>query len=325
MNLRSWTTNGLAGGRAARRRAPPRPLHFFKGTFGQNVPMRLISGELPMSLSFARKAAICFCWGLFLALPAVVFGQTNYYTTNGMEYAIAGSLPGDQVWPDVAAGTNGGFVVWQDNATDGSGSGVSAQRLDATLSGTLSAFRVNVQGTNDQENARVALLKNGGAAFVWQGGVKGFPAHLRALFEPHQHLADHHGRGGERAHQQLSNQSRRGRAEQQQRRGRVEQFRRGGFQQHAGRLRPDVLASRPENRRRISGQPVHGLQPAHAGRGGAGQWRLCRRLGFGTAADGGGQSGEQHHRLPGCPARLDEAERGHLRAALQQQRRAGGQ
>ena len=134
-----------------------------------------------MSLSFARKAATCFCWGLLLALPAAVFGQTNYYTTNGMEYAIAGSLPGDQVWPDVAAGTNGGFVVWQDNATDGSGSGVSAQRLDSTLSGTLSAFRVNVQGANDQENARVALLKNGGAAFVWQGGLKGFQ-HVYARF-----------------------------------------------------------------------------------------------------------------------------------------------
>jgi hypothetical protein len=45
--------------------------------------------------------------------------------------------------------------------------------LDSTLSGTLSTFRVNVQGTNDQENARVALLKNGGAVFVWQGGKEG--------------------------------------------------------------------------------------------------------------------------------------------------------
>ena len=33
---------------------------------------------------------------------------------------------------------------------------------------------MNVQGTNDQENARVALLKNGGAVFVWQGGHRGF-------------------------------------------------------------------------------------------------------------------------------------------------------
>ena len=81
-----------------------------------------------------------------------------------------------------AVTANGGFVVWQDNATDGSGWGVSAQRVDGTLSGTLSPFRVNVQGTNDQENARVALLKNGGAVFVWQGGVEGVNQHIYARF-----------------------------------------------------------------------------------------------------------------------------------------------
>ena len=124
-----------------------------------------------MSFSlFARRSAICFCWGLFLGIPAAVFGETNYYRTNGTEYAVVGSLPGDQVFPDVAVTPGGGFVVWQDNITDGDGWGVSAQRLDSTLSGTLSTFRVNVQGTNDQANPRVALLKNGGAVFVWQGG-----------------------------------------------------------------------------------------------------------------------------------------------------------
>ena len=40
---------------------------------------------------------------------------------------------------------------------------------------------MNVTGTNDQENARVALLKNGGAVFVWQGGVEGFQ-HIYARF-----------------------------------------------------------------------------------------------------------------------------------------------
>ena len=136
-----------------------------------------------MSLPSARKAAVCFCQGLFLLIPAAVFAQTNYYTTNGTEYAIAGSLPGDQVLPDVAVNTSGGFVVWQDNATDGSGWGVSATRLDSTFSAvpTWSDQRVNVTGTNDQENARVALLKNGGAVFVWQGGVEGFQ-HVYARF-----------------------------------------------------------------------------------------------------------------------------------------------
>ena len=121
-------------------------------------------------LLFARRAAICFCWGLALVIPTAVFAQANFYTTNGIEYAMVGSLPGDQVFPDAAVNPNGGFVVWQDNITDDSGWGVSAMRLDSTLSGALSTFRVNAQGTYDQQNPRVALLKNGGAVFVWQGG-----------------------------------------------------------------------------------------------------------------------------------------------------------
>ena len=103
----------------------------------------------------------------------MVFGQTtNYYTTNGAEYAIVGSLPGDQVFPDVAVTTGDGFIVWQDNITDGDGWGISAMQLNSTLSSTLGVFRVNQQGAGDQQNPRVALLQGGGAVFVWQGGPK---------------------------------------------------------------------------------------------------------------------------------------------------------
>lgn len=152
-----------------------RRMLFFKRIFGQDALARLEYGKLFFMLSpFARRAAICFCRGLFLMIPAAVFAQTNYYTTNGTEYEVVGSLPGDQVFPDMALTPSGGFVVWQDNATDGSGWGVSARRVDGTLSGTLGTFRVNVIGTNDQENAHVALLKNGGAVFVWQGGLEGY-------------------------------------------------------------------------------------------------------------------------------------------------------
>jgi hypothetical protein len=126
-------------------------------------------------LLFARRAAICFCWGLAVGIPAAVSAQTNYYTTNETEYAIIGSFPGDQVFPDAALNSGGGFVVWQDNITDGSGWGISATRLTPNLNADLtwSDQKVNVQVTNDQENPRVALLKKGGAVFVWQGGQKG--------------------------------------------------------------------------------------------------------------------------------------------------------
>ena len=149
--------------------------------FGQNVRVPLKFAKPFMLLLFARRVAICCCWGLFLMISAVLQAQTNYYGKNGTEYAIVGSMLGDQVMPDAAVTPAGGFVVWQDNITDGSGFGISARRVDATLSGSLSTFRVNQQGTNDQENPRVAMLKNGGAVFVWQGGLKGYQ-HIFARF-----------------------------------------------------------------------------------------------------------------------------------------------
>jgi hypothetical protein len=166
MNLRNWIENLSAPLFFQRARA-----RFCERIFGQNIPVGLL---FHMPLSFARRAAVCFCWGLFLVFLPAVFAQTNYYTTNGTEYEVVGSLPGDQVFPDAAVTPSGGFFVWQDNATDGSGWGVSARKVDGTLSGTLGTFRVNVTGTNDQENARVGLLKNGGAIFAWQGGVQGY-------------------------------------------------------------------------------------------------------------------------------------------------------
>jgi len=131
-----------------------------------------------MLLSFTRKIALC-C-GLVVGIPGVVFGQANY-TTNGFEYAIVGSLPGDQVLPDAAVKPGGGFIVWQDNITDGNGWGISAMQLNSTLSGSGSSFRVNVQGVGDQQTPRVALLQSGGAVFVWRGGQRGFE-HIYARF-----------------------------------------------------------------------------------------------------------------------------------------------
>ena len=113
---------------------------------------------------------------LTIGLPAVALGQvTNYYGTQAGEYLLpAGGLPGDQSYPSVAISTNGGFVVWQDNNTDGDGMGISALQLDSNLSPYGAKFQVNQNTANDQENAKVALLNNGGAVFVWQGDVEGF-------------------------------------------------------------------------------------------------------------------------------------------------------
>ena len=110
--------------------------------------------------------------GAVAALPMAVFGVVPYQP-NGSQYAIIGSLPGDQTKPQVALGRSGGYLVWQDNVTDASGFGISARRLDANVSGDRNVFRVNESAEGDQENPQVVLLADGGAAFVWQGGAPG--------------------------------------------------------------------------------------------------------------------------------------------------------
>ena len=129
----------------------------------------------------ALRAWKTFVFGILFAGIAPAILAQNTYAPQGGEYPIAGSLPGDQVFPQVALGTNGGFLVWQDNVTDGDGLGISARRITGNLSGLFGVFRVNEQSAGDQENARVAVLKDGGAAFVWQGGVSGFQ-HIYARF-----------------------------------------------------------------------------------------------------------------------------------------------
>lgn len=143
------------------------------------------SGVLSFRLMNYQRFRAALVSGLMLAgmlsLSPTVQSQTNYFGTNGTEYAVIGSLAGDQVYPDAAVNTSGGLLVWQDNITDGDGWGISARRLDSTLSGALGVFRVNVTGGGNQENPKVVLLKNGGGAFVWQGGVSG-AQHVYARF-----------------------------------------------------------------------------------------------------------------------------------------------
>src|SRR5579859_7300169 len=118
--------------------------------------------------------------GLALSVPGVAWSQSGYVTQAG-EYAPAGNLPGDQTRPQLSLTRTNGFIVWQDNVTDGDGLGISARALDSSFSSPFASFRVNQQGADDQENPQVTMLKNGGAAFVWQGGKQSFQ-HIYARF-----------------------------------------------------------------------------------------------------------------------------------------------
>jgi hypothetical protein len=175
MNLHSWFNNVAGAGNRA-------GADFFERFFRQSCRGGISSAHIMKSLSDrALSVAACLAGALVLAGVPRAAAQPADYAADGTEYPVVGFLPGDQVCPDTAISTTGGIMVWQDKYTDGDGWGLSARRLDATLSGTLSSFRVNATGTADQENAKVALLKNGGAAFVWQGGVEGFQ-HIYSRF-----------------------------------------------------------------------------------------------------------------------------------------------
>ncbi|HTL55241.1 MAG TPA: hypothetical protein VL361_06150 [Candidatus Limnocylindrales bacterium] len=131
-----------------------------------------------MSLSrFLQKAVGC---SLALLVPGVVWGRSDF-TPQAGEYPVAGSLAGDQVHPHLSVAPTGGYLVWEDNITDGYGLGISAVRLDSSFSSAFAPFRVNVSAAGEQERPQVAMLANGGAAFVWQGGQRS-SQHIYARF-----------------------------------------------------------------------------------------------------------------------------------------------
>src|SRR6266567_1876869 len=61
--------------------------------------------------------------GLFAGIATAVLAE-NSYAPQGGEYPIAGLLPGDQVFPQLTLNSSGGYLVWQDNVTDGDGFGI---------------------------------------------------------------------------------------------------------------------------------------------------------------------------------------------------------
>lgn len=109
---------------------------------------------------------------LACGIGAVAVAQSGYIPQGG-EYSISGNVLGDQLRSDLVVNQEGGFVVWEDNATDEEGLGVSARRLDRNLAPIFDNFRINVGGTGDQQNPRITSTSDGGAAVVWQGGLRG--------------------------------------------------------------------------------------------------------------------------------------------------------
>src|ERR1051325_4946599 len=135
--------------------------------YGLQTFITLVKLCQDMSVSFSRKGVFSsFCRSerlfpflasktrifAFCSLFSLIFPLTSSYGQNyvrqGAQFPVTSPLVGDQVYPALGLRPGGGFIVWQDNITDGDGRGMSARRLDTTLSGSLSVFRVNAQGAN---------------------------------------------------------------------------------------------------------------------------------------------------------------------------------
>jgi len=96
------------------------------------------------------------------------------YEAKGTEFDLTGKLVGDQVAARLAMGSQGGYLVWQDNATDEFGLGVSALRIDVAGNPVGAPVRINSLLKGNQEQPRVGVLANGGTIFAWEGGASGF-------------------------------------------------------------------------------------------------------------------------------------------------------
>ena len=111
----------------------------------------------PMSLPLSIKRV---SFG-FILVASCSFGLAQGFESQGNEFQIVPSLQGDQVNVSAAVNASGGLVVWEDSFTDGDGLGISGRRLDSSLSGVFSTFRVNVDGVGNQRKPDVALLGYG--------------------------------------------------------------------------------------------------------------------------------------------------------------------
>jgi|CXWL01.1.fsa_nt_gi hypothetical protein len=87
----------------------------------------------------------------------------------GDEFRVNTYKPNNQSYPSITALNDGGFVVsWRSGSQDGSGTGIYAQRYNASGVAQGSEFRVNTHTTNDQTSPSITVLNDGGFVVSWQ-------------------------------------------------------------------------------------------------------------------------------------------------------------
>jgi Ca2+-binding RTX toxin-like protein len=86
----------------------------------------------------------------------------------GGELRVNTTTANQQMYPSIAALSDGGFVVtWMSNGQDGSGTGIYAQRYAADDTPLGGEWRVNTTTTDDQQQPSIAALADGGFVVTW--------------------------------------------------------------------------------------------------------------------------------------------------------------
>lgn len=124
-------------------------------------------------LSHSTKAWLL---GLASLLPLSLVAQN--FAPSGSQYLLSGFLPGDQIHSSISISPSGGYVVWEDNASDGQGTAIGMLRLDSNFSPVNLSSRANQTAAGNQQRPQVLSLPGGGAVLAWQGGPQG----LQSIF-----------------------------------------------------------------------------------------------------------------------------------------------
>ena len=130
------------------------------------------SGEYEPAVAVLSGGGFVVTWwnsgdGSFGGIGSQAFNADG--TKRGGEVLVNTTTTNSQLYPDIAALGDGGYVItWQSEAQDGSGIGVYAQAYNANGSTRGSEFRVNTYTASDQKDPEIAALSDGGYVIAWQ-------------------------------------------------------------------------------------------------------------------------------------------------------------
>jgi len=108
--------------------------------------------------------------GSMLTVSALTFNKPEAYAqATGDEFIVNIQTANSQNTPAIAMDDDGDFVItWESDDQDGDGTGIYAQRYDATGLALGREFLVNTYTTGDQESPSIAMDSDGDFVVAWQ-------------------------------------------------------------------------------------------------------------------------------------------------------------